>query len=168
MVGERVGLSLATSEDVGATEGADDGEGVDKVSAIDTVAGLLCSLMLFTNLGIKIPIPAADARMAINKPTSTFFEGTYVGKYLPANSLSPFSPANSSLTLSSADDDTLSSADDDTLSSADDDPSSKVESSVSYMLKVIYFLLLSRFFFVSISEVRKCEARIFRFKNWLF
>ena len=64
MVGERVGLSLATSEDVGATEGADDGEGVDKVSAIDTVAGLLCSLMLFTNLGIKIPIPAADARMA--------------------------------------------------------------------------------------------------------
>jgi len=160
MVGERVGLSLATSEDVGATEGADDGEGVDKVSAIDTVAGLLCSLMLFTNLGIKIPIPAADARMAINKPTSTFFEGTYVGKYLPANSLSPFSPANSSLTLSSADDDTLSSA--------DDDPSSKVESSVSYMLKVIYFLLLSRFFFVSISEVRKCEARIFRFKNWLF
>jgi len=41
MVGERVGLSLATSEDVGATEGADDGEGVDKVSAIDTVAGLL-------------------------------------------------------------------------------------------------------------------------------
>ena len=41
MVGERVGLSLATSEDVGPTEGADDGEGVDKVSAIDTVAGLL-------------------------------------------------------------------------------------------------------------------------------
>jgi len=105
--------------------------------------------MLFTNLGIKIPIPAADARMEINKHTSTFFEGTYVGKYLPANSLSPFSPAYSSLTLSSA----------------DDDPSSKVESSVSYMLKVIYFLLLSRFFFVSISEVRKSETRIFRFKN---